>query len=177
MYLISIYFDEKTTSKMQRYIDLVAEKTGNCFMIDGQVPPHLTLSAFETRNEEAALQALERIAKRLQSGLLTWASVGTFLPYVIFLQPVLNAYLHGMSEVVYEELSIISDVKINAFYQPFGWLPHATIGKTLTKEQMQGAFTILQENFGVFESAVTKIGLARTNPHRDIRVYSLKEVI
>ena len=177
MYLISIYFDEKTTRKMQRYIDLVAEKTGNRFMLEGQVPPHLTVSAFETQNEDEALQALERIAKRLWSGSLTWASVGTFLPYVIFLQPVLNAYLYGISEAVYEELSSISDVKMNAFYQPFGWLPHVTIGKTLTKEQMQSAFAILQENFGVFESTTTKIGLARTNPHRDIRVYALKEAI
>ena len=177
MYLISIYFDEKTTRKMQRYIDLVAEKTGNRFMIDGQVPPHLTVSAFETRSEDEAIKVLERIAKRLWRGTLTWASVGTFFPYVLFLQPVLNAYLQGMSEIVYEELSSISDVRINVFYQPFGWLPHTTIGKTLTKEQMQSAFAILQENYGVFDSTVTKIGLARTNPHRDIKVYSLNEAI
>ena len=52
MYLVSIYFDEKTNRKIQKYIDQMAAKTGNTFMIDGNVPPHLTISAFETKQEE-----------------------------------------------------------------------------------------------------------------------------
>ena len=52
MYLISIYFDEETNKRIQRYINLVAEKTGNTFMTAGHVPPHITVSAFEAREEE-----------------------------------------------------------------------------------------------------------------------------
>ena len=58
MYLISIYFDEKTNRRIQQYIDKVAEKTGNAFMLDGQVPPHITISAFETQNEVAVIETL-----------------------------------------------------------------------------------------------------------------------
>ena len=49
MYLISIYFDEKTNNRMQSYIKQVAKRSGNTFMTEKNVPPHLTISAFETR--------------------------------------------------------------------------------------------------------------------------------
>ena len=172
MYLISIYFDEKTNRKMQRYINLVAEKSGNPFMIKECVPPHLTVSAFETRDEKGVMVALERIVGRLRPGGLTWASVGQFFPYVIFMQPVLNSYLYQISQIVYEELEK-EDVNISPLYQPFQWLPHTTIGKTLSQDEMRTAFEVLQTHFGVFDSTVVRIGLARTNPHRDIKTITL----
>ena len=55
MYLVSIYFDEKTTSRMQGYITQVAKRSGNPFMIEKNVPPHLTISAFETRSEDQVI--------------------------------------------------------------------------------------------------------------------------
>ncbi len=172
MYLISIYFDEKTNQKMQRYINQVAEKTGNSFMVDNGVSPHLTVSAFEARDEESAVTALERIASRLKQGKLTWVSVGQFFPYVIFVQPVLNSYLHQISQIVYEELET-EDIHISPLYQPLQWLPHTTIGKTLSQDEMRMAFEVLQTRFGVFDSTVVRIGLARTNPHRDIKTFTL----
>lgn len=48
MYLISIYFDDKTNNRIQQAINQVAKKSGNTFMLDAEVPPHITVSAFET---------------------------------------------------------------------------------------------------------------------------------
>lgn len=175
MYLVSIYFDEKTNKKIQRYINQVAEKTGNHFMIDGNVPPHITVSAFETQDEKVAIDVLGRVVEKLQKGSLTWASVGQFFPYVMFLQPVLNEYLHEMSCMIYDELCVLESVSVSSHYQPFQWLPHATIAKKLSKEEMQVAFEVLQNGFGMFEGEVVKIGLAKPNPHRDIATWELKK--
>lgn len=174
MYLVSIYFDEKTNKKIQQYIDKVAEKTGNTFMLDGNVPPHITISAFETQNEAVVVEALDSLVHKLQKGKLTWASVGQFFPYVIYMTPVLNAFLHEMAESIYDALSVVEGVQVNTHYMPFQWLPHATIAKKLTKEQMQIAFGVLQNSFGVFEGEVVKIGLAKPNPHRDIATWELR---
>lgn len=78
MYLISIYFDEQTSHRIQDYINQVAVKTGNTFMLDGKVPPHMTISAFETIHEQDAIKALETCVKELKSGIIHWASVGAF---------------------------------------------------------------------------------------------------
>ena len=174
MYLVSIYFGEKTSKKIQQYINKVAECTGNSFMLDGKVPPHITISAFETQDEEAAIEILHRAVARLRQGTLEWVSVGEFFPYVIFLIPVLNEYLHEMSVIVNDELSNTDGIKISSYYRPFQWLPHTTIAKKLSKEQMKTAFEVLQDSFGMFEGEVVKIGLAKPNPHRDIATWELR---
>lgn len=173
MYLISIYFDEKTNKRIQGYINQIATKSGNLFMVDGKVPPHITISAFETRDEDNAVKALEKATKDLKKGLLQWVSVGVFLPGVIYIAPVLNEYLHSMSEKVYESLSYLEDISISKYYRPYQWMPHTTVGKQLTKEEMAKAFETLNNQFGVFEGTVTHIGMAKTNPYRDIVLYEL----
>ena len=68
MYLVSIYFDEKTTSRIQGYITQVAKRSGNPFMIEKNVPPHLTISAFETRSEDQVISLFEETRDMFQSG-------------------------------------------------------------------------------------------------------------
>ena len=93
---------------------------------------------------------------------------------MIFLIPVLNEYLHEMSVIVNDELSNTNGIKISPYYRPFQWLPHTTIAKKLSKEEMQIAFEVLQNSFGMFEGEVVKIGLAKPNPHRDIATWELR---
>ena len=50
MYLISAYFDQRTTKNLQKYIDRIAQEAGNTFMTQNHVPPHMTISAIEARN-------------------------------------------------------------------------------------------------------------------------------
>ena len=177
MYLISIYFDEETNRKIKGYINAVAKHTGNTYMLDGEVPPHITMSSVEAQleKEEEIIRQLESCAKELEKGKIQWVSVGTFLPYVIYLTPVLSEYLHGISAIVYENLAEIEGISISKYYRPFQWLPHATIGKKLSQEEMRKAFEVMQNQFAPFWGTVTKIGLAKTNPYRDIVTYELKE--
>lgn len=52
MYHISLYFDEETTAHMHRLIEKVAQATGNKYMLEAKVPPHITLCALECGDEE-----------------------------------------------------------------------------------------------------------------------------
>ena len=68
----------------------------------------------------------------------------------------------------------IREVTVSKFYRPKQWMPHITLGKKLTKEQMQIAFTLMQESFMPFQGKITSIGLAKTNPHEDILTIELE---
>ena len=173
MYLVSVYFDEKTNRKIQQYIEKVAEKTGNTYMKDMEVPPHMTITAFEALDEEAAVQALRRAAIQLERGKVLWTAVGQFFPYVLYLTPVLNRYLHEMAVTVSEEFAKVEGVQFHTHYLPFQWQPHMTIGKKLSKEEMKIAFEVMQNSFSVTEGECIQIGLAKPNPHRDILVLDL----
>lgn len=48
-----------------------------------------------------------------------------------------------------------------------------TLRKTLTKEQMGIAFSVMQESFAPFTATVTEIGLAKVHPHEDVKRYKL----
>lgn len=93
MYLISLYFDEGTNKKIQLYMEQIAQRTGNMAMIDGKVPPHITLSAFDMAEEEKAIAGFTAMEQEFEKGQIFWCSVGMFLPHTIYLSPVLNAYL------------------------------------------------------------------------------------
>ena len=58
MYFISLYFDNKTNERIQRYIDKIANCSGNVFMTENKVPPHITVSSFEMGEEREIIGKL-----------------------------------------------------------------------------------------------------------------------
>ena len=173
MYLISAYFDEHTTRQLQRFIDAVAQNTGNTYMIDNNVPPHLTISSFETRNLQNLCDDFVKLSE-LESHDINIFSVGEFLPYVIYVTPVLDLHLQQTAEKVYNILAVREDVTINRCYKPYSWFPHITLEKKLEKEQMIAAVRAMQTHFIPLKGKIEKLGLAQTNPHRDICTVDLK---
>ena len=206
MYLISVYFDDHANKILQRYIDEVVKATGNTFMIDHKVPPHITISSIEAKSVDVLKPAFESLAEKLafirtrtgnssfgnnvqgnfnqsnsnqsnsnlgESNKIQIVSVGQLLPYVLYATPVLNEMLQDLQEVVYDTFKDIEDTDISRFYQPYSWLPHITLGKKMDKEQMISAIKVMQEKFAPLEAIITKIGLAKVNPHEDVCVIEL----
>ena len=173
MYLISIYFDKQTNKTLQRYIDKIAEKTGNYFMIENRVPPHMTIAAIEARNVDILKPAFETLNGKLYSGSMKVVSVGQLFPYVMYATPVLNQEVFELSEEVYSTFFDIPETKMSEYYKPFSWLPHITLGKTLDKVQMQKAFQAMQESFVPFTAQFDEIGMAKVNPHEDVGRFKL----
>lgn len=169
MYLISIYFDSNTNKVLNNYIESVANTTANTFMLDNNVPPHITIAGFRTKNERLAIEAYQSISDKFTEGAIDWVTVGMFSQSVVYAAPVLNEYLHKLVSDAYEILSEIEGIELDNRYIPFNWIPHATIAKTLTKEQQLTAIAILQDRFTVLRGNVVKIGLARTNPFENLK--------
>ena len=144
-------------------------------MLDNHVPPHITVAAVETKQKDLLLARVEELVKQIASGDIQFVSVGTFSSQVIFVQPVLSEYLHGLVEKFTQEVGEIEETICSTYYQPFHWLPHCTIAKQLSKEQMQQAFEVMQKQFTPLNGKVVRIGVAKTNPHRDIKVWELEK--
>lgn len=173
MYLISVYFDEKTNRILQRMINQVAEKTGNHFMTENSVPPHMTISSIEARDTGVLIPAFERL-KDLEAGEIQFVSTGQFFPYVMYVTPVLNEYLQGLQNTVYNAVKDIEETSVSNFYRPYSWLPHITIGKKLDDLQMKQAFSVMKDSFAPFRAKIVRIGLAKVNPHEDVMTFDLK---
>ncbi|SDB14948.1 2'-5' RNA ligase superfamily protein [Pseudobutyrivibrio sp. YE44] len=168
MILVSAYFDIKTNKSMAGYIDGVAKACGNSFMLDNNVPPHITILSIEVRDEDMVVENAETIMKALSVGDIYVPTLGQILPGVIYAAPVINEYLMGMQATLYDALKDIEGVSFSKYYQPYSWMPHITLGKTLEPEQMREAFSYLQKSFVPMEARIEELGIAKTNPHRDI---------
>lgn len=174
MYLISVYFDDKANRILSRHIDKIARRTGNLFMTEHRVPPHMTLLGIEARKAEVLVPAFESLSEALTRGQIQFISVGQLLPYVFYTTPVMNGYLRNLHEVVYNTFSDISETKVSRYYQPDNLFPHVTLAKTLDKVQMRLALEEMQNDFQPFSAAIEKIGLAKVNPHEDVVSFILK---
>lgn len=168
MYLISAYFDEETNRTLTRYRNMVADRTGNTFMMDNHVPPHITLASIEARSAEVLRAQFRFWEGQLVEGEVQFVSLGQLLPYVMYVTPVLNEYLMELSQTIFQAMSDIPETRMSKYYQPYSWLPHVTIGKKLDTEQMRIAFEVMQENFVPFHGTITEIGLAKVNPHEEL---------
>ena len=73
-----------------------------------------------------------------------------------------------MQTKLYAALKDVEGISFSKYYQPYSWMPHITLGKTLEPEQMREAFSYLQKSFVPMEAKIEEIGVAKTNPHRDI---------
>lgn len=173
MYLVSLYFDDKASRKIQGFINKVAIKSGNNFMIDRKVPPHITIASFQATEENKIIEILDKGIKDIEIGIINWASIGVFKSSVIFLAPILNEYLHNLSVNIYEGISLIENISISKYYLPFQWMPHTTIAKKLIREELILGFEELEKNFNIFSGEITKIALSKTNPYEDIIIWNL----
>ncbi|MCR4568214.1 MAG: 2'-5' RNA ligase family protein [Pseudobutyrivibrio sp.] len=168
MYLISAYFDENTSNILSKYFEDIAAATGNDFMIANNVPPHMTITSIEARNPKQLIGEFERICSQLSVGDIALPTIGQLLPYVIYVGSVLNEYLQELQEKFYYALKDIPDTSISKYYMPYSWMPHITVGKTLSEGQMLQAFEYMQKSFAPVSGKIVELGLAKTNPHEDL---------
>lgn len=179
MYLISAYFDENATKILDRYINYVAEATGNHFMKDHRVPAHMTIAAIEARSAQVLMEPFHELERELTRGGLRFVSVGALFPYVLYATPLMNDYLRDFNRKVFEKIELADSlsedhITVNKCYRPNQWLPHVTLGKTLDKDQMRAAFAAMQQHFVPFSADLVKLGLSRVNPHEDLVRYRLR---
>jgi hypothetical protein len=173
MYLISAYFDEKTNKVLSGYINGIAKASGNSFMIDNNVLPHLTILSVEALDEAEVVEKSQAVMRTLSLGEILIPTMGQILPGVIYGSAVINDYLSDVQQKLYVALKDIDGLSFSKYYKPNSWMPHITFGKTLDDRQMREAFIYMQKTFAPLEGQIVKLGVAKTNPHRDIFIQKL----
>lgn len=95
MFLVSAYFDPLTTRTLQNLINELAEVTGNNFMIENQVPPHMTFLQIQTRTAQKELEeAVKKLEGKLKPVPLVFTACGGEIPNVIYVKVKLTEELN-----------------------------------------------------------------------------------
>ena len=152
-------------------MESVANATGNYHMIEGNIPPHITVGMINSSDEERVITTFEQCVGRIHHGDIQIAGIGLFRKSSVYLQPVLNQYLHEISVKVNEAYEGLQ-AEHNR-YTPFNWMPHISVAKRLMANEQLEAVKCLQEVGYPSAAKVSRIGLAKSNPYTDIRIITI----
>lgn len=165
-YAIVLYFDDKTNAILQDLIDKIAEATGNSYMTDNRIPPHITIGDLFGEQKPD----ISKLAKEIKSAEITFDSIGCFEPYVFYIAPKMNGYLKSCN-ITSDEYIKASGHEENELYSPDNWQPHITLATKLNSEQLQRAFSLTVPT--AFVGRTEEIALVKCNPYREIDRYFL----
>lgn len=165
MFLVSAYFDPLSTRVLQNLINELAEITGNRFMIENRVPPHMTFLQLQTRSSQKELEdAVRNLEGKIKPVPLVFTSCGGEIPNVIFSKVKLTEELKSQIDIIYSEISKVPDVKINPWYLPENIFPHVTLAKTLDRSAQAAGLEYAKEKFSMFSGWLNETGLSCGKP-------------
>lgn len=165
-YAIILYFDDHTNTIFQNMIDKIAVETGNYYMINNQIPPHVTIGAFFAEKEPK----LSEFTEKINVGEIAFNDLGSFEPYVLFVAPEKNDYLRNCNIILSARFNDLG-YEEDQLYTIDNWIPHLTLATKLNAEQIEKARSFA--NFTPFSGQVEKIALVKCNPFREIDCYGL----
>ena len=174
-YAIVLYFDEGTNKIIDKTIKRAAALSGNNYMLDINIPPHITLGCFYSDRHVNLVEKVESFAKSLSPFEVTFNAIGAFEPYVLFASPIKDDHLTQLNALLHESLLNHYEPAENANYLPDKWMPHCSLAVRLDAEQFAKVKTIEAEIELPFTTQVTKIALAECNPYNEIAIWNINE--
>ena len=175
-YAIVLYFDDTANKIIGNMIERTAALSSNNYMLDINIPPHITLGCFFSDEQSDLLEKVESFSKSVTPFEVTFHSIGAFEPYVLFVSPVKDECLTQLNTSLNE--SLLNDYKPaeNANYLPDRWMPHCSLAVRLNKEQFSNAKAIEAETAFPFTAQVTKIVLAKCNPYNEVAIWDISKI-
>ena len=103
-YAVSLHFTQDVNEIIFDALRAISEMTGNDFMIQNKVPPHITIGAFHgiKDDEERLMQILNEFAGKQRSGRVCFTELGNFNGKVLFLKPEKDAFLSEINKELHE---------------------------------------------------------------------------
>ena len=174
-YAIVLYFDANTNDTIRKIIARTATLSGNNYMLDINIPPHVTLGCFFSDEHGHLTERVESFVKNITPFEVTFNAIGSFEPYVLFASPMKDKKLTQLNALLHELLLSNYEPAENSNYLPDRWMPHCSLAVRLDEEQFAKAKTIEAEIDLPFTARVTKIALAKCNPYNEVAIWDINE--
>jgi len=171
-YALILHFDGETEYRIQTLIDRIADEAGCSYMREQGIPPHATLCLFQKETPVGLEEAAARLAQQISADKIVFASFGAFVPSVLFLAPVVSAYLLTSCALANKEMSE-AGAALSGQYLPDSWVPHVTLAAKLDAAALCRAFESAQRGFAAFSGKTARLALARCNPYRELYAWAL----
>jgi len=173
-YAIVLYFNKTMEEKINLLIYKIANETGNKYMVNNDIPPHITISLFKYDGEiDTIINIVENNISKFNKNKIGIASIGIFSPNVLFLSPMMNDYLIESNKNINKIIKTNDNVLLDLNYVENQWIPHISLAVKLNKNELVNGLKTIMEHFEVLEIEANRIGFAECNPYRNIKIWKL----
>jgi 2'-5' RNA ligase len=173
-FAIELLFDPKTNAAVRR-IGKRMEINGIPFALNrAGASPHISLAGFKAPRGRKLGALLKKIADRSRRFSFRLPKIGAFRREgVLFLRPDQPAELLKIHSELHEALR--GAVKgSNSHYLPKNWVPHCTLGMSLTPSQMRKALKILRGIKPSIKGACCRLALVEYYPIKEMAAFKLR---
>lgn len=170
-YAVSLHFSQDVNEIISDAVSTIAGMTGDDFIIQNKVPPHVTIGAFHgmKENEERLMQIVEAFSNTQRSGVVRFTELGSFNGKVLFLKPEKDAYLSEINKALHNVVLPEFEKGENGYYLPEVWVPHATLATRLHQSQLDTAMEIAGKISLPLEAAISNIGVYQCAPFLELK--------
>ena len=169
-----LYFDSITEQKINTLILKTADETGNKYMVDNKIPPHITISLFQYDEAiDTIIGTIENNITIFNRGNVKIAPIGIFNPNVLFLMPIVNDYLIESNKKITKIINAKNKISFDKNYLENQWVPHISLGVKLNEDELINGVRMLVKNFEALDTKTNRIGLAKCNPYKDIKIWEI----
>lgn len=174
-YAVSLHFPQEVNEIVISTVKSISEITGNSFIIENKIPPHITIGAFHAskQNEKKLLWLVEEFSKTQKAGLVQFKGIGNFNGKVLFLQPEKNGFLAKINAELHSLLLPEFEKAENGYYLPEIWFPHTTLATRLNQNQLEKAIKIAERIPLPFESKISEIAVYMCSPFEELKCFCL----
>ena len=172
-YAITLYFDKTTEDYFSNIITAIAHSGVSNYMVDTKISPHITISFFSTEQIERIKNTLDDNLSVFTAGDINWASLGAFVPQVLFAAPILNEYLLKACITANRITKPFAGSGDSGHYLPYQWIPHTTLAVKLNHSGLKTAFDIASQQFTPFRGRSERLALVECNPYNEIKIWRL----
>lgn len=172
IYAIILKFDKKSENQIRKIINKINRKLGT----DYSIPPHVTLGVFQTNDFSKYSSDFDDYASELINGEVTFASIGQFIPKVLYLAPIMNEVLlqnHDVvSRMIYKSNITDENPKNYEYYLKNEWQPHCTLAMNLDEKTLITAMKTIIKTFTPITAKIKTVAVVECNPYFELSEYT-----
>ena len=175
-YAVSLHFSTDASGIISQAVRDIAEATGNNFIIENKIPPHITIGAFHAAKKDEArlLQLTEEFARAQKAQDVHFTQIDNFKGKVLFLKGEKDFFLAQINRQLHSILLSEFEAGENGYYLPEIWCPHTTLATRLNQVQFAKALSIAGKLPLPLEAKACEIGFYQCSPFLELNRFVLK---
>jgi len=175
-YAVSLHFSTDASDIITKAVRDIAEATGNNFIIENKIPPHITIGTFHARKEDEArlLQLTAEFARTQKAGVVHFSKIDNFKGKVLFLKGEKDFFLAQMNRQLHSLVLSEFESGENGYYLPEIWCPHTTLATRLSQGQFAKALSVAEKISLPLEAKACEIGFYQCSPFLELKRFVLK---